>query len=151
MFSAARTRAPPGAEFPRTHGARNRPSGLSVPSVLAVTYGYDAASRLQTVTNGANVATYGYATNAALVEAITLTNAGATRLTTTKSYDKINRLASVSNTPSAGAALSHGYTYNAANQRTPRHARGQRLQELRLRRARPGDRRQEISGRTTLP
>ena len=36
---------------------------------------------------------------------------------TTKQYDYLNRLLSVSSAPSAASALSFGYAYNTANQR----------------------------------
>ena len=42
----------------------------------------------------------------------------ANRLTTTRVYDNLNRLTSISSAPSAASALSHAYTYNSANQRT---------------------------------
>ena len=102
----------------RTFDGLNRLHGLSIPSVSSVTYDYDAASRLQTVTNGANTATYAYVTNSPLVESVAFANAGTTRLTTAKTYDKLNRLATIVNTPSSAPVFSHAYTYNAANQRT---------------------------------
>ena len=39
-------------------------------------------------------------------------------MTTTKQYDYLNRLTAISNAPASGVAVSHGYAYNAANQRT---------------------------------
>src|SRR5438876_8902146 len=39
-------------------------------------------------------------------------------MTTTKSYDNLNRLVTISNLPSADLALSFNYAYNSANQRT---------------------------------
>lgn len=102
----------------RTFDSSHRISGLAVPSVVSATFGYDPASRLQTVTRGTATATYAYAANSPLAEAVVFADSGATRLTTTKTYDKLNRLASVVNTPSAASAVSHAYTYNAANQRT---------------------------------
>ena len=39
-------------------------------------------------------------------------------MTTTKQYDFLDRLLSVSSAPSAASALSFGYGYNLANQRT---------------------------------
>ena len=38
------------------------------------------------------------------------------RLTTTKTYDHLNRLKSIASAPSASSALSYGYSYNDANQ-----------------------------------
>lgn len=108
----------------RTFDSQARLSGVSVlgspSSVLnSVGYSYDAASRLDTVTQGANTATYGYVSNAPmLVQTITFNNGTVTRLITTKSYDNLNRLASISNSPSAGSVQSVLYQYNSANQRT---------------------------------
>jgi hypothetical protein len=39
------------------------------------------------------------------------------RMTTTKTYDKLNRLTQISSIPSAAGALTFGYNYNDANQR----------------------------------
>ena len=46
-----------------------------------------------------------------------------TRSTTTRRFDYLNRLQSISTTPAGATAnpLSYGYTYNAANQRTRRN------------------------------
>jgi RHS repeat-associated protein len=105
-------------------------SALSVSSVLNQTgYSYDAASRLDTVTQGVNTATYAYVPNSPLVGSVTFRNGGTTRLTTTKNYDQLNRLVSISSVPlgapeppggggSASSAVSASYLYNSANQRT---------------------------------
>ena len=42
----------------------------------------------------------------------------ALRMTTTKSYDKLNRLTHIGSAPSVGSAIDFNYTYNDANQRT---------------------------------
>lgn len=86
--------------------------------LFGTNYGYDAASRLQTVAQGAAAVAYGYLPNSSLVGSVTFTNNGTSRLTTTKSYDRMNRLTSIVNTPSASSVSSSAYTYNAANQRT---------------------------------
>ena len=69
------------------------------------------------MTDGTNSATYGYLTNSPLLEHLFFTNGTAWRMTTTKQYDYLNRLLSVSSAPSAASALSFGYAYNTANQR----------------------------------
>jgi RHS repeat-associated protein len=102
----------------RTYDSLQRLSGLSVPSAYSVGYSYDTASRLDTVTSGTNSATYGYVSNSPLVGSVTFKNGGTTRLTTTKVYDNLNRLTSISSAPSASSVLSSGYSYNSANQRT---------------------------------
>ncbi len=95
-----------------------RPNALAVSSIYSIGMTYDDASRLHTVTSGDNVATYGYLANSPLVETLTMSHQGNTRLTTTKVYDYLDRLTSITNQPSADSALSHTYRYNAANQRT---------------------------------
>ena len=40
------------------------------------------------------------------------------RMTTSKSYDYLNRLTLISSTPSSGVPISYNYGYNSANQRT---------------------------------
>lgn len=92
--------------------ALNASTGLT-----ATAYGYDYASRLATVSDGTNSAHYGYLANSALVESIAFKQSGTTRMTTTKSYDYVNRLTGISST-SAVAAVSFAYAYNDANQRT---------------------------------
>ena len=108
----------------RTFDSLSRLSGVSAlssqPSTLSsASYSYDAASRLDTVTASTNTATYGYVANSSLVGSVTFEQGGATRLTTTKTYDNLNRLSAISSQPSATSSqLSAAYTYNSANQRT---------------------------------
>ena len=79
-------------------------------------YGYDAASRLASVSDGTNTASYGYLANSSLAGALTLQRGGSTRLTTVRGYDNLNRLTNILN--NAALTVSSGYGYNAANQRT---------------------------------
>jgi RHS repeat-associated protein len=58
--------------------------------------------------------------NSPLVSQIQFRQGTTTKMTTTKSYDNLNRLLSVSSAPSAASALSFSYQYNSANQRTTR-------------------------------
>jgi RHS repeat-associated protein len=89
------------------------------PSALTTTYGYDNASRLQTVNDGNNnSATYTYVANSPLVSQIAFKQSTTTRMTTTKSYDLLNRLSSIANTPSTLPVASFSYAFNLANQRT---------------------------------
>jgi RHS repeat-associated protein len=78
------------------------------------TNGYDTASRLATVSDGTNSATYSYLANSSLVGQIVFASNTMTRMTTSKQYDYLNRLSSISSTPTN----SFIYEYNAANQRT---------------------------------
>jgi RHS repeat-associated protein len=106
-----------GYALDRDYDALQRLSALSVSSVYSVGYSYDPASRLQAITQGPNTATYAYLPNSPLVGTVTFQQGATTRLTTTKVYDNLNRLTSVTNshlpTPS-----SYAYAYNSANQRT---------------------------------
>ena len=78
-------------------------------------YGYDNASRLATVSDGnGEAAAYSYLANSPLAGQITFSQNGATRMTTTKQYDYLNRLGSIASSPSN----SFTYQYNQANQRT---------------------------------
>jgi len=72
-------------------------------AILAATaHGYDAASRLATVADGhGNTATYNYLANSPLVSQMTFQQNGATRVTTTKTYDDLNRLTQKSSQPTA--------------------------------------------------
>ncbi|MBK8856136.1 MAG: RHS repeat-associated core domain-containing protein [Opitutaceae bacterium] len=107
----------------RSYDALSRLTNLAVlgsqSTVLgSADYAHDPASRLATVTAGGNTATYGYVPNAPLVETITFKQSGATRLTSTRSYDNLNRLSALNNAPaSALSAAGFAYTYNSANQR----------------------------------
>ncbi|NMC82331.1 MAG: RHS repeat-associated core domain-containing protein, partial [Armatimonadetes bacterium] len=87
------------------------------PSTLTQ-YGYDGASRLQNVTNGSSRATYSYLANSPLVENAVFRQSGTTRMTTTKTYDYVNRLTAISSAPSGASVVSSAYAYNSASQRT---------------------------------
>jgi RHS repeat-associated protein len=105
------------ADLRRTSVALN----FQLSTLGSATYGYDAASRLSTVTDGTNnSAAYSYLANSPLVSQITFKQSGTTRMTTTKSYDYLNRLTSISSQPSASGLLpvAFNYNYNPANQRT---------------------------------
>ena len=97
--------------------AKNGASTLQTAS-----YTYDTAGRLQTVTDSPYTATYTYHPNSTLINTVTFANNGATRLVTTRVYDKLNRLTSISSVTSGPSApslpVSFGYQYNSANQRT---------------------------------
>lgn len=101
-----------------TYDSLLRRSSVSVASFASTLtqYGYDAASRLGSVTNGSYTAAYTYHANSSLVNTITLAQSGTPRLTTTKAYDNLNRLTSISN--AAVSALRFNFGYNSANQRT---------------------------------
>ena len=88
-------------------------------TLSAITYSYDPASRLSTVSDGVFSATYTYLANSPLVSQIDFKSNAVTRMTTTKQYDFLNRLQSISSAPSAQplSPISYSYQYNDANQR----------------------------------
>jgi YD repeat-containing protein len=76
---------------------------------------YDLASRLLRVSDlNNNSATYSYLANSPLVEQVVFQQNGTARMTTTRQFDLLNRLTSISSAPFASFA----YAYNSANQRT---------------------------------
>lgn len=93
--------------------------GISTQTSALAVYGYDNASRLSSVANGINSVAYGYVANSPLVGQIEFANSGALRARTTKNYDNLNRLSSISTANAKVIVLdSHAYPYNNANQRT---------------------------------
>jgi len=86
----------------------------SVVSICALFPLVDAAPRVASVSDGTNVATNTYLAYSPLVGQIMFKSNTVTRMTTSKQYDFLNRLNSISSTPSN----SFVYQYNAANQRT---------------------------------
>jgi RHS repeat-associated protein len=87
-------------------------------AVASTGYSYDSAGRLSTVTDGTISATYSYVANSPLVSQILFTNTSTgAGMTTTKSYDFLNRLVAITNAPSADSPVVFNYAYNQANQR----------------------------------
>lgn len=111
-----------GLEIQRRFDALQRPSGVAAGwggPLASVDYGYDAAARLQTVTAGAASATYTYAPGGALPVTVRFTQGTNERLASTRTYDDLDRLASVSNAFNGGSqTLGFHYDYDAGNQRT---------------------------------
>lgn len=106
----------------RRTSLKARKAGLDIAGTV-VSYGYDTASRLQSVASGNFSVTYGYAANSHLRETDTFKDPLAnTRLTTTRQYDYLNRLQTIQHAPGASAQppLSSAYAYNNANQRIRR-------------------------------
>ena len=84
----------------------------------SVGYTHDAAGRLWTVTENTSIATYGYVPDSMLVQQVGFTHSSTPRLTTTRGYDVLNRLESISSTGSGTLMpLRYAYRYNSANQR----------------------------------
>ncbi len=81
-------------------------------------YGYDEASRLRTVAAGTNTVAYSYLADSPLVGEIGFTNGSTVRMTTSKSYDYLNRLTAVDSRIGVAPVSISTYGYNPANQRT---------------------------------
>ena len=82
-----------------------------------VTWGYDGASRLSTVTSGSETATYTYAANSGLITGLATVRGGTPRLTTTTSYDALERLTSISSSNASAIVSAHAYAYDLLNHR----------------------------------
>jgi RHS repeat-associated protein len=109
----------------RSYDSLGRPTGYALAnldlgnSLLDIGYSYDSAGRLHTVSDGASLFSYGYLDGApAQVETITANNGSSDVMTTTKTYDNLNRLTQIAQSANSTVVSSHTYTYNSANQRT---------------------------------
>ena len=87
--------------------------------LTTTTYGYDNASRLLAVTNGSDSVLYTYLANSSLLTNVLFKHGTTNVMTTTKVYDNLNRLTSISSVTSVSSVVvsSHTYLYNSANQR----------------------------------
>jgi hypothetical protein len=95
--SANTTRCFAAPSYSRRTGAR---------PLSTTTYGYNAQSgRLETVSDGTYSATYSYLANSPLMSQITFKQNTTVRMTTSKQYDKLNRLLSISSAPSGTGIL----------------------------------------------
>lgn len=108
-----------GLSLEREYDALRRLASLSVTSATLVEYGYDDASRLQTITQGTRVATIGYKSNVGTVQTVTTAVSGIERVKHERTTDSLGRVSRVDTTGN-GATLHarRDYTYNDANQRT---------------------------------
>ena len=89
--------------------------GCDHPNYVGAKYNF-----IQAICND-NLATNTNLANSPLVSQITFANNGITRMTTTKTYDYLNRLTSISSVGGASSTSpisSFNYNYNSANQRT---------------------------------
>ncbi len=84
-------------------------------------FAYDAASRMKTIVSSTNSFGCSYIANSPLISQIYFTNNGTLRMTTTKQFDFLNRLTSISSAaPGSPPLSSFAYVYNSANQRIRR-------------------------------
>ncbi|MFN0066642.1 MAG: hypothetical protein ACKVYV_03300, partial [Limisphaerales bacterium] len=85
------------------------------------THAYDTAGRLGGVTADTGAAaTYGYLPKSPLWQTLTFKQGATNRLTTTRAFDRLNRLQSIANVAggaSSASPLGVNYLYNDANQR----------------------------------
>ena len=95
-------------------------SGFSVlqgtTPLVAQSIGYDNFGRLATFAQGAVSGTYGYKAGRDLVETLDHQQSGQSVFTTQKSYDGIDRLTGIAETPGVNIGA-YSYGYNGANQR----------------------------------
>lgn len=110
-----------GMSTTRSYDGFLRRIGLTVhaPSkTLSQTYGYDAGSRINSISSGNFTAAYSYVANTNRLNQTTLNQTGGATLTVSRSYEATNRLASISSVSStAGTIASYGYQLNALGQR----------------------------------
>jgi len=94
-------------------------TALNGTNLTMITNNFDAASRLYFISDQTDSATYSYLSNSPLVQQINLKQGSTTRMTTSKTYDYLNRLTAISSANASSVVLdSHNYGYNSANQRT---------------------------------
>lgn len=86
--------------------------------VSQATYACDAASRLQSVSDGTNSATYSYVANSPLISHVLYTNGNTLRMTRSNQFDNLNRLTNLVWKSGSTTVGSFAYQYNSANQRT---------------------------------
>jgi YD repeat-containing protein len=93
-------------------------TALKGSTVLAsVNYAYDNASRLDQVTDGAVSAAFGYLQYSPLLQSVQFRHQGTNVMTTTRSYDFLDRLTSIASTTAAFSS-SAAYGHNALNKIT---------------------------------
>jgi RHS repeat-associated protein len=104
-----------------TLGRRTALAASHASRITSHAFTYDDASRLKTVSDGENTATYDYLANSPLWGQISFEHNGVKQMITTRQFDRLNRLKSIS---SSGGASSESpiisafdYQYNQANQR----------------------------------
>lgn len=112
-----------GVKYTNTYDALLRRTNNSTIGAKSI-YTYDAASRLQSVSDGTDIAQYSYLANSSLVGNITNQQSGVVRMITTKQYDSLNRLTNIVSSTNSAAVAQWIYQYNQANQRTQASQQG---------------------------
>ena len=80
---------------------------------------YDGASRVASVSDGSFSGDYTYLANSMLIGQVTFKQGATMRMTTSRKYDRLNRLREISSTPTGANQMPfhYAYEYNGANQR----------------------------------
>lgn len=103
-----------GRQIIRTQDSFQRPQSFQVSGFgPELSYTYDAASRLRTITQGGRIATQDYHATRGHPETVSITQGGVPRLAATRALDNLGRITSLV----APGVASAAYEYNAANQR----------------------------------
>jgi RHS repeat-associated protein len=89
-------------------------SARNAATLSSQSYGYDASSRMETVTSGSQTVTYAYYPNTGQLNTTTFTGGAQT----SRTYDSLGRLQTIATTtPGSGTIASYTQTYNNLNQR----------------------------------
>lgn len=93
--------------------------GANTSTAVSEGFTYKNSGLMDVASYGTATATYSYASNSKLVSQILFKQGTTTRLTTTRSWDYLNRLLETRSTPAAAGDLPtiYRYSYNDANQR----------------------------------
>jgi len=97
----------------------NLSAKISGTPFLQHSFSYDACSRLHSVTDGPDSATYSYVDYSSLVRQIDFAHNAQVVMSTIKQYDWLNRLTNITTVNASLQTIdSHAYGYNSADQRT---------------------------------
>lgn len=103
------------ANFDQYERVQSLQASRGASALTTQTYGYDAASRMGTVTNNGRSATYAYYPSTGFLNTTTFTGGAQT----SRGYDSLGRLQSIATSaPAPGTVASYAYTYNSLHQRT---------------------------------
>jgi RHS repeat-associated protein len=106
-----------GLSVERTTDALQRPQLLAATALTAMTFGYDDAGRLETITQGARKAVFGYKPDTGSHTQTTIMTEAGEPLTFNRSTDNLGRVSNISTDRANSDILSATrYTYNGANQ-----------------------------------
>jgi len=106
-----------GLSVTRTTDELHRPRSLTAAFVDSLTYGYDAAGRLGTITQGSRVATFGYKPQVGSHQSTVIAADGNERLASVRATDNLGRTSSMTAAGITGVLTSTDYDYNNVNQR----------------------------------